>query len=133
MPDYSALRLLHIGCAILSGGLFAVRGVGALQGARWVMARGVRVGSYAIDTLLLGAGIALAVRSHQYPVAAPWLTTKLVLVIAYVVLGSLALKRARTVRRRAFSLAAALAVLLFIVSVAMTRRPLGLFSLISLR
>lgn len=125
--SYQSVRLLHISCVLISGCLFALRGVATLRGAHWAMARGVRYTSYGIDTVLLLAGVSLAVRSHQYPFAAPWLTAKLVLLGVYILLGSLALKRARTVPLRIVCLVAAIAVLLLIVSIAITRNPLGCF------
>lgn len=46
----------------------------------------------------------------------------------YFVLGTFALRRARTPRSRALCLAAALAVYLFIVSIARAHHPLGIFA-----
>jgi uncharacterized membrane protein SirB2 len=47
------------------------------------------------------------------------------LLVVYVVLGSFALKRARSRRTRLYCYLAALAVYLFIASVARTHHPLG--------
>jgi uncharacterized membrane protein SirB2 len=124
---YSSVRLLHISCVLLSGALFISRGTSILRGARWPLARGMRYLSYAVDTVLLSAGIVLAIRSAQYPFAAPWLTAKVVLLVPYILLGSFALKRARTARTRATCLLAAIAVLALIISIAMTRSPLRYF------
>ena len=54
-----------------------------------------------------------------------WLAVKLVLLVAYVVLGSLALKRARTPRARAACFCAALLRIRLHVGVARTHHPLG--------
>jgi uncharacterized membrane protein SirB2 len=122
---YPFVRLLHISCVTISGTLFAIRGISTLQGARWPMARGVRYLSYVVDTLLLLAGIRLAVRSGQYPFAAPWLTAKVLWLVLYILLGTFALRRSRTARTRAVFLIAAIAVFLLIISIAMTRNPHG--------
>ena len=53
------------------------------------------------------------------------LREKVLLLVLYIVLGTLALKRARTRSARAWCYAAALAVFLFIVSVARAHSPLG--------
>jgi uncharacterized membrane protein SirB2 len=59
------------------------------------------------------------------PLAHTWLAAKLVLLVVYIVLGSLALKRGGTKRVRAACLAAAVLCFGFMVSVAGTRHPLG--------
>ena len=81
--------------------------------------------SYGIDTLLLTAGVALWAILSLNPVTSPWLGTKLLRLVLYVVLGSLALKRAPTMVARRASYAAALAVYLFMASVALAHHPLG--------
>ena len=68
--------------------------------------------------------------SGQYPFAQGWLTAKLLALVAYVVLGTFALKRARTRRARAIYFILALATVLYIVSVAVTRSPLGVIAAI---
>jgi uncharacterized membrane protein SirB2 len=79
------------------------------------------------DSLLLGAAITLALISHQYPMQQPWLTAKLVALVAYVVLGSMALRAEASALRQRLSYAAALATVAYIVGVALTRSPtLGL-------
>ena len=125
---YADIRWLHIGCVATSGTLFAVRGLATCLGAQWTMAPGLRYLSYVLDTLLLCAGLFLAIASHQYPFVVPWLTAKVLLLPLYVVLGSYALKRARTPRIRATCYITALAVFLLIISVARTRNPAGLLA-----
>ena len=56
-----------------------------------------------------------------------WLTVKVLLLVVYIVLGSLALKRARNAQARWVSYVAALAVFAFIISVARAHQPLGVF------
>jgi uncharacterized membrane protein SirB2 len=62
------------------------------------------------------------------PVRDAWLGAKLVLLLVYIVLGSLALKRARSPRGRLASYLAALAMFLFIASVARAHHPFGVFT-----
>ena len=61
-----------------------------------------------------------------HPVRDPWLGTKLLLLLLYIVLGSLALKRAPRPGQRAVFFVAALAVYGFMASVAVAHHPLGL-------
>jgi uncharacterized membrane protein SirB2 len=129
MPEfavwYSPLKSAHIGLVLVSGGLFAVRGALVLAGQSWAMAKPWRMLSYGIDTLLLAAGVSLWVLLSLNPVASPWLGTKLLLLVLYIVLGSLALKRARAPAARRASYAGALMVYMFMASVAIAHHPLG--------
>jgi uncharacterized membrane protein SirB2 len=59
-------------------------------------------------------------------VASPWLGAKLLLLVLYIVLGSLALKRARTPAARRACYAGALMVYMFMASVALSHQALGL-------
>ena len=63
------------------------------------MAAPLRYLSYSIDTVLLTAALMLLTILPGAMFANGWLATKLVLLVAYVVLGSFALKRGRTPRR----------------------------------
>jgi uncharacterized membrane protein SirB2 len=126
---YSELRIIHIGAVILSGSLFLLRGLALnLFTAAWPMRAPVRYLSYAIDTILLAAAIALTTIVGQYPFINAWLTAKVLLLVVYIVLGSFALKRARTKPARLAFFLAALLVFGFVVSIARAHDPLGVFS-----
>jgi uncharacterized membrane protein SirB2 len=125
---YPQLRALHIACVLLSGSLFLARGTGVLAGAAWPMRKPVRLTSYAIDTLLLAAALALVAILPMALFANGWLVTKIALLLAYIALGTFALKRARTQRTRALCFVGAVAVFLFMISVARAHHPLGVFA-----
>ena len=56
---YPQIKLIHVAAALLSGGLFLLRGL-AVQGlGNWGMATPVRYLSYSIDIVLLTAGLTL--------------------------------------------------------------------------
>ena len=128
-PHYLQIRDVHIAAVIASGTLFLGRGALALARWRHVMHPVLRYGSTAIDTVLLAAGIALMFVIHQYPIVNGWMTTKLVLLVVYIVLGTFALKRARTQRIRATCYLLALATFAYIASVAIAHDPRGIFAL----
>jgi uncharacterized membrane protein SirB2 len=117
---YAPLKLAHIGLVTVSGVLFAVRGAAALASLAWPMKTPVRVGSVAIDTLLLAAGATLWFVLSLQPLRDAWLGSKLLLLVLYVVLGTLALKR-----RNAWAYIAAIACFAFMVSIALAHHPLG--------
>jgi uncharacterized membrane protein SirB2 len=125
---YPDIRLVHICAVLASGALFAVRGFASNLGATWTMAAPLRYLSYTIDTVLLTAALMLMTIVHQYPFVHAWLTVKVCLLVVYIVLGSLALKRARSPRARWLCYCAAVAVFGFIVTVARAHHPLGVFA-----
>ncbi|NML13565.1 SirB2 family protein [Azohydromonas caseinilytica] len=123
---YFALKHAHMGFVYLSGSLFAVRGLGALAGARWAMLKPLRIASVLIDTLLVTAALLVLAALQFQPLGASWLWVKLALLPVYVALGTFALKRARSTGQRALYWLLALAVFGFMISVARAHHPLGL-------
>jgi uncharacterized membrane protein SirB2 len=78
-----------------------------------------------VDTVVLISAIVLTVLVHQYPFVQAWLTVKLLLLVAYIVLGTIATKRGKTKAQRIAAFIAAILVFGFIYSVARTHNPLG--------
>jgi uncharacterized membrane protein SirB2 len=115
---------------ILSGSLFLVRGLLMLAGSRAANHAALRYLSYAIDTTLLTAALMLVTILHQYPFVQAWLTAKVLLLVVYIVLGVFALRRGRTRAVRMLCFVAALAVFLFIVSIARWHDARGVFALL---
>jgi uncharacterized membrane protein SirB2 len=126
---YPQIRLVHITCVILSGSLFALRGLLRLAGSAGYRHALVRYLSYAIDTTLLTAAFMLMTVTHQYPIANSWLTVKVALIVLYIVLGMRALRDDGSRRTQAWSYAAALLVFLAVVRIARTHDPLGFLRL----
>ena len=125
---YPQIKQAHVWLVMASGTLFLLRALAALAGQRWPQHLAVRSLSYTIDTFLLTAALMLLVALKLNPFVVPWLSVKLALLVTYIVLGSLALKRGRTRATRATCYFAALAVYLFIVSVAVAHDPWGVFA-----
>jgi uncharacterized membrane protein SirB2 len=123
---YLQIKAVHIAAVLASGGLFALRGAAVLAGQRWAMAAPLRYLSYSIDTVLLTAALMLLTALKLNPFAVPWLSVKLSLLLCYVVLGTLALKRARSPRGRALCYVAALGCFAFMYFVARAHHPLGI-------
>jgi uncharacterized membrane protein SirB2 len=125
---YPQIKLVHVIAVLASGSLFALRALAIQLGQRWAMAAPVRYLSYSVDTVLLTAALMLMTVLHQFPFVNSWLTVKVTLVVVYIVLGTFALKRARTPRARLACTIAALLVFGMVVSIARTHNPLGVFS-----
>lgn len=117
---YPALRHAHIVLVTLSGTLFALRAAGVIAGARWPLAPGPRFAAMGIDTLLLAAGVTLWATLGLNPLRETWLGAKLVLLVVYVGLGTMALRRARGTDARLAWTVAALACFGTMVAIART-------------
>lgn len=127
---YPQIKAVHIAAVMASGLLFLLRGAALHAGITWAMAAPLRYLSYMIDTTLLTAALMLATLLHQYPFVHAWLTVKVLLLVVYIVLGTFALKRGATRKIRVMCWLAALLVYGFIISVARTHHPAGVFAAI---
>jgi uncharacterized membrane protein SirB2 len=112
-------------CAALSGSLFLLRGFWMLRRPALLQQRWVRTAPHLIDTLLLASALMLAWWIGQYPFVNGWLTAKVLGLVAYIVLGAIALRRGRTKGIRVAAFVAASATAFYIVSVALTHDPRG--------
>ena len=121
--SYPLVKLLHLVTVAFNIGFFLMRYFWMLQEPTRVQQTWVRIISVSNDTLLLIAGIALVVMSHQYPLQLTWLNAKLIGLLFYIILGSLALKRGRTRSARAVYGILALICVGYIVVVARYRTP----------
>ena len=128
---YPQIKLVHVASVLSSGALFFVRATGVQLGQGWPMAAPLRYLSYSIDTVLLTSALMLMTVLHQFSFVSSWLTVKVTLVLVYIVLGTFAIKRARTPRLRLICGAGALIVFGMIVSIARTHSPLGIFALLA--
>lgn len=120
--SYLAIKHLHMTCAALSGSFFFIRGIWMLLDSPRLQQRWVKIAPHIIDTLLLASALTMAVWSSQYPFAQNWLTAKLLALVAYILLGTIALKRGKTKTVRTAAFVAALAVFAYIIKVAITRQ-----------
>ncbi|MEZ5499157.1 MAG: SirB2 family protein [Steroidobacteraceae bacterium] len=118
---YGEIRQIHIVAVALSGGLFALRGVGMWMGSVIGMSWPVRYLSYTIDIVLLTAALLLATMLHRVPFVDPWVTTKIGLVMVYIAVGSFALRRAPTQRWRVLCFVVALGIFALLVAIARSR------------
>ncbi|HTD31372.1 MAG TPA: SirB2 family protein [Steroidobacteraceae bacterium] len=122
LESYVALLGAHMLLAILSPLLFSLRAWRSIRGLE--PARGwLRLTPHVVDSLLLLAGIALALIIRQYPFRDAWLTAKLLALIAYIIAGHVAVRRARRVRGKLTAWLIGLALVLYIFAVAITRSP----------
>ena len=120
---YLAVKYVHVAAVAASFALFFLRGLWMMLDSPRLAARWVRIVPHFNDTVLLAAGVWLAFALREAPGTSPWLTAKLAALVAYIVLGMLALRPGRSKRVRGAAWLAALAVFGYMVAVATTRSP----------
>jgi len=124
--DHAAWKLLHQTAVLLSISGFVARGLGWFGGGAWVRSRAARTLPHVVDTVLLGSALALAWGLRLNPAATPWLAAKIGGLLLYIGLGMLALRPERPLALRVTAWLAALLCFGWIVSVALSKNPLGL-------
>lgn len=120
MHYYPLLKNIHIILALTSGIGFALRGFIRLVLVRPLKHKAWKIAPHIVDTLLLASGVTLWI-IVGWPVLS-WLGVKLLLVVAYIVLGIVAFRADRQARATAFYL---LALIVFVTIAALAlHKPL---------
>ena len=120
---YFTLKTLHLCTAALAICGFILRAYWMIAQPELLERRSVRVLPHVNDTLFLLSGIALLVVLQLPVLGQDWLIAKIAGLVAYVVFGTIALKRGRTLRQRILAAALAIAVFAYIVGAALYKSP----------
>ena len=122
--NYLAIKHLHMTAAGLSILFFVIRAYWSITGSSMLQHRLVKTLPHVIDTILLLAGITLAamIGANQ-----PWILAKIVALIAYIGVGTIAIKRGETATTRAIAALVAILIFAYIVGVAINKHPLSWF------
>jgi len=118
---YNTLKWVHVGAAVLTIGGFLLRGYWMTIESPQLQRRWVRILPHILDTVLLLAGISLVVILHLQVMQNPWLLMKISALIAYILLGTIALKRGKTRTIRTTALLLSVMTFAYIVGVALTK------------
>ncbi|MCW0308498.1 MULTISPECIES: SirB2 family protein [Pantoea] len=124
---YPLIRNLHLLTVAVTISLFLLRFYWQRTGSAMLQRRWVRILPHINDTLLLLSGASLVMITHFYPFSpqGSWLTEKLLGVIIYIALGSVALsRRPRSDRTRWIAFIVALIALVTIIKLALSKMPL---------
>lgn len=127
---YLVLKNVHVSLAILSISGFLLRAYWMSQDSPKLKQRVVRVLPHVVDAAFLVSGIGLVLSLQLQLMQSPWLVAKLAALVAYVVLGSIALKRGRTLRIRLIALVFAVLSFAYIVGVAISKSPASWFAML---
>lgn len=121
--DYFVLKHIHSTTALATIALFLLRGTWMLGWPHMLTRRWVRIVPHVVDTVLLASAIGMLVVISLNPFTQGWLVVKILGLILYIVLGTIALKRGRTRAIRLGAFVAALAVFFYVYAVAFTKQP----------
>jgi uncharacterized membrane protein SirB2 len=120
---YLLIKHIHLIAITLSISLFITRAVWMLIQSDLHQKIWIRKLSQGIDTILLLSAIALTFIIKQYPFMHGWLTAKVLALMVYIVLGTIALNRGKTQKIRTVALLGAITCVGYIVWVAKMHYP----------
>ena len=125
MEYYALVKHIHVTAAGLSFLGFMLRSYWMLTNNALLKSKPSKVLPHIIDTLLLIAAIYLVVVTQMYPFVVNWVTAKVLLLVVYIVAGTIALKRGKTKRKRVNALLIATASVLAIFAIAAIKPALS--------
>lgn len=117
------LKYAHLGFAVATISSFVVRGFWMMTGSEKLARRITRIAPHIVDALFLVTGIAMVYQLSLPVLQSPWLLAKFVGLIAYVVLGAVALRRGKTIQIRLIAFVGALSAFAYIVGAALSKSP----------
>ncbi|MDM7862134.1 SirB2 family protein [Alteromonas sp. ASW11-36] len=106
--DYILLKQAHIVLAVTTLFSFIIRGYWMITDSSLLQHKWVKTIPHIIDTLLLSSAIALMIMAGFYPWVFDWVAAKILLLLLYIVFGTIALKRGKTKSQRILAFIAAL-------------------------
>ena len=125
MIMYLEIKTAHMSLAVLSISFFIVRAYWSWLESPRLMQTWVKVAPHCIDTLLLGCGVTLMILSGQYPTQHSWLAAKLIALLLYIIIGTIAIKRGRTRQQRLGAAFLATTIFIYMLGVAQQRSVLS--------
>ena len=123
--DYLLFKQIHASLALISVTGFVLRWTWRMQQSRWAFTRAARVIPHVVDTLLLVSAFAMIALADQVPVGMNWVSAKIAGLVLYILLGVIAMRSAPVKSRSVPAFVAAVLVFCWIVSVAVSKSPLG--------
>jgi uncharacterized membrane protein SirB2 len=123
--NYFLIKHIHMTAAGLSLLLFIIRAYWSVTGSALLQKKAVKIVPHIVDTVLLVAGVILAAMIGPEQ---PWILAKIVLLLVYIGVGTIAIKRGRTPGQRAVAALVAVAIFAYIVGIALSHNPLSWFA-----
>jgi uncharacterized membrane protein SirB2 len=128
MTMYLILKYAHMAAAVATISGFTLRGYWMLTESERLRHPVAKIAPHIVDTVFLLAGVGMIWLVQLNPLTQPWLLAKFAGLIAYILLGTVALKRGRTRQIRMVALVGAVGIFAYIAGVALTKSPLSWLS-----
>ena len=127
---YLTVKTIHMPCALISITGFLFRAYLMLIESKWQKHSLVLVLPHVIDTVFLLSGATIAFMVNFGFFSQLWLTTKVSLLMVYLLFVGLTLNRGKTRRIRIVCFFLAVATFIYIVGVAVQKSPASWFALL---
>lgn len=124
---YLALKHLHLTFVALSLLIFVVRGLWLFMHSSMLDKKLFKIAPHIINTVMLVSGIILAVHLGMKPGEHTWLMAKIIGLVVFIIVGVGAFKVSHPLAQKILWIDA-LVVFAYIVSVAITKSPMGFLS-----
>jgi uncharacterized membrane protein SirB2 len=121
---YTGIKHFHLLLIGLSVGLFLIRFILSEMKSPILQKKWLKILPHLVDTLLIVSAVTLCVLIEQYPFVNAWVTEKLLALLLYVFMVTLALKMARTVFMKYIGLLGAISWVAFAGMVAVSKQPI---------
>lgn len=119
---YDLLKHIHLATVIITLALFLLRGAWRLMDSPRLNQKWVKIVPHTNDAILLTAAIGMLIVARLNPLDHSWIMAKIIALLAYIVLGTIALKRGKTPLARNLAFIGALAVFGYMIAVAATKQ-----------
>ena len=125
MEMYVTFKYVHVIAAVATISGFVLRGIWMLRASPNLQHPVAKIAPHILDTVFLLAGLGLLWLLHLNPLTQPWLLAKFAGLIAYILLGMIAIGRGPTKRIRTIAFISAVMAFAYVVGVATTKSPLS--------
>lgn len=119
---YMMAKHLHTTAALISISLFILRAYWSVREMPQLQKKWVKILPHVNDTVLLGAAIYLV---SFWPLNQPWIWAKIIALLLYIGVGTVAIKRGKTPRIRLTAAVVSVGLFGYIAGVALAHNPLS--------
>ena len=119
---YALLKHIHLATIVITLALFLLRGAWRLTDSPMLQKKWVKIVPHTNDAILLAAAIGMLIVAQLNPLDHGWIMAKIIALLAYIVLGTIALKRGKTALQRNLAFIGALAVVGYMLAVAVSKQ-----------
>jgi len=123
--NYLLLKQIHLSLASLSIAGFVLRWCWRMRRSPLAMTRLARIAPHVLDTVFLATAVLLSSMAGPGSLGAAWFSAKIIGLVLYILLGMMAMRSAPVAKRSVPAFIAAVLVFGWVVTVAVTKSPLG--------